>query len=385
MKKRRIKNLIKAKNRIIKAIKNNEKIFLYGDSDLDGISALIILEETIKLLGGKINGIYFPKREEGYGLTKKGISFLKRKKPNLLICLDLGTTNQKEIEKIKKNKIDVIVVDHHNILKENPKAIFVNPKQKGERYPFKAYATCGLVYKLSKEMLPVKLFRNVKKRFLELSLLGTLYDLVPRKGENKKIIDQGIKSLNNPENLGISILLKQDPIKEIKDNSQKIDKMISILSSGDIKNHIPQGYKFLKSNRKEEIRKLLKALIKGYKKRKNKIKKIIKEVEKKIKKEEKFIFEYKRDWEVVYLGASASRICLKYKKPVYLAGKGNSGILMGSIRSPKNINSLDSLKSCSSFLIGYGGHPQASGFRLKKENLEKFKNCLIKYYERKAK
>ena len=193
-----IKNLKKVAQRILKAIKNKEKIVLYGDADLDGVAAVIVLADTIKNLGGKITAIYFPDRElEGYGITEKGLNYLKKlSKKALLISLDCGIGNFKEVVMAKKLGLEVIIIDHHQILDELPEAsIIVDPKQKGDKYPFKELAAAGVVFKLSELLLKNIMTENLRKNFLELTALATIADMMPREEENKVFIEEGLKSL----------------------------------------------------------------------------------------------------------------------------------------------------------------------------------------------
>jgi len=150
-----IKNLKKAAARIKKAIKSNEDIILYGDADMDGISSVIILKEAIENLGGKVRAVYFPDREkEGYGLNKKALADLKKYSPALLISLDCGIGNFEEVETAKEMGFEVIIIDHHEILGRIPNAsIVVDPKQPGDKYPFKQLAAAGLAFKLSEHLL----------------------------------------------------------------------------------------------------------------------------------------------------------------------------------------------------------------------------------------
>jgi len=377
-----IKNLKKVAQRILKAIENKEKIILFGDSDLDGVTSLIILKETIENLGGKVKLVYFSFREDGYGLNKKALIFLKSKAPALLICLDLGIGNFEEVKIAKKYGFEVIIVDHHDILgKLPPASIIVDPKQKGDKYPFKSLAAVGVVFKLSKEILPKSLFTNQERSFLELSALGAIADLMPQVGENKEIIKKGTESLKTSERIGIRVFFERDLIKNSKTNSELASRIISLLNAGQKKDNLTEAYLILSASEISEARKILNTLFKKNIKRKLKIKEIIFEVEKNIltKEKEPMIFEGKNNWSLIFLGPAASKICQKYKKPVFLFTK-KKNLIFGSIRSSKDINNLEALKSCSKFLKTYGGHPQASGFCLKEENLERFKNCLMKFF-----
>ena len=178
----KIKNLTKAANRIKKAILQKERIILYGDADLDGITSVLIAEEAIKSLGGNIVARYFPEREkEGYGVTPKGLEYLKEHAPALLVTFDLGISNFKEIPMAKKLGFSVIVVDHHKVLDKLPKAdIIVDPKQPGDKYPFKEFAACGLSLQLAKELLGKKMSDALYQSMVELAAMGTIADMMAR-------------------------------------------------------------------------------------------------------------------------------------------------------------------------------------------------------------
>ena len=127
----KIKNIEKASERIKEAVKNNEKIILYGDSDCDGICSVVILGEAIKSLGGKISTFAFPDRElDGYGMNFKALEFLKSYSPALFITMDLGIANVKEVEKANEMGFEVIIIDHHEVLDQVPNAkVIVDPQQ----------------------------------------------------------------------------------------------------------------------------------------------------------------------------------------------------------------------------------------------------------------
>ena len=151
----KIKNIEKAAERIRQAAINKERIILYGDSDLDGIASVVILEETIKNLSGEVCAVIFPNREEdGYGINMRALEFLKDKSPALFITLDLGISNIKEVELANKMGFEVIIIDHHQILDSLPAAkIIIDPNQEGDTYYFKELCNAGLTFKLCEEIL----------------------------------------------------------------------------------------------------------------------------------------------------------------------------------------------------------------------------------------
>ena len=381
-----IKNLRKVAERIKKAIENKKNIVVYGDADLDGVSSVIIFKETLKNFGADVKAIYFPDREkEGYGINKNGLNFFKKYAPALFIAFDCGIGNFKEIKQAKKMGFEVIIVDHHEILDEIPVAdIIVDPKQKGDR-SFKYYAAAGLSLKLSEEIFKVfrkKMPESIRQNFLELSAMATIADMMPQEDENKKIINEGIKYLEKSWRPGIQALFELEELRGLN-LFQKIYKINSLLNVRDVENGLPAAYRILTCPSKEEAKILAKKLYNKGEERKEKIEEIINDVEKKIlNKNEPIIFEGSNDWDLSLLGISASYLCAKYKKPVFLFKKGKSES-QGGVRTPKGFNSVEAMKEFSKKLLTYGGHPQASGFRIKNKNIEDFKKHLLKYFDKK--
>lgn len=375
-----IKNLEKAAARILKAVENKERIILYGDADLDGASSIIILQDSIKTLGGKISVVYFPDREkEGYGITEKGLKFLKKKAPALLIAMDCGISNVKEVEIAKKMGFEVIIIDHHEPLDRLPAAaIIVDPKQKKDKYSFKKLACAGVAFKLSEALLKDKMAESIRKSFLELTAIATIADMMPQESENKIFIEQGLSFLKDSWRPGIKAFLRSAYFKEYSDIRQKVSKMISILNVRDVENRLPASYRLLTRSSLKESEKIIAVLLEKTEKRKEKTEKIITETKKRMEnKEEPLIFEGDKKFDLSLVSIVASKLCQEYLKPVFLYKKMLKES-QGTVRTPKNINGVSLMKKCSKYLLTYGGHAQAAGFRVKNENLEKFRECLIK-------
>lgn len=376
-----IKNLKKAARRILKAIKNKERIILYGDADLDGVSSTIILKETIKNLGGQISSIYFPDREnEGYGINEKALNYLKNLAPALFVALDLGIGNFKEAKLAKEIGFELIIIDHHEILDKVPEAsIVVDPKQNDDEYPFKGLANVGIVFKLSQILLGEKFSDNLKNSFLELTALGTLADLMPIVDENKIVVEEGLRSLRKTFRPGLKAFFEflGDGVAE----ADIFQKIIPALNTSERTNHLNEAYLLLTCSSIEGCRELARNLVDKTGKKQTRIKEIVQEVENRIsgKLQEPVIFEGDSSWPLMLAGSVASIVCQRYKKPVFIFKKKEEESC-GSVRNPKDMNSVEAMKKCSDFLITFGGHRQASGFRIKNENLTKFKECLIEYF-----
>jgi len=376
----KIKNLKKASSRIKKAINNKENIILFSDADLDGVTSLIILEETIKNLGGNISSRYiFNREKEGNGLSENALKFLKKYAPGLLILMDCGIGNFKEVDSAQKLGFEVLIIDHHLILGKIPRAeIVIDPKQKTDKYAFKFLAACGICFKLSQELLKNKKCLSLEQSLLELAAIGTLSDKMPLEEDNKTLIEDGLAHLPFTLRPGLKVFFKIFNLGKYFVN-EIVQKIISILQHTEMKNHLNESYKLLTSAHDKEIEKKVKKLIERSLKQLELVKEIVQKIEKKVSSDSVFIFEGEKDVSIDFTGSIASRLFAKFQKPIFIFAVKNN-IIRGSARAPKEINSVEALSHCSFCLKDYGGHAPASGFCLKKQNLGKFKICLEEYF-----
>lgn len=381
----KIKNIEKAAERIKKAVANNERIILYGDSDLDGISSVVILEEAIKSLGGQVDCSFFPDREaDGYGINLKALDMLKEKAPAILITLDLGIGNLEEIDVANKMGFEVIIIDHHEPLDGSPKAsIIVDMKQEDDPYPFKGLANVGVTYNLCLELLGKDISKNLKNSFLELAALGTISDMVPQIEQNQEIIEEGLRSLKNTFRPALRAFLDILGNGEVFEGS--LPKIISALNAAESVKFENESYLLLTSSSLKDCKEMAERLLDKNKYKQTLVKSIVQEIERRIsqKSEAPIIFEGDPSWKLTLAGSVASIICNKYEKPAFIFKKMDKESC-GSVRNPKNTNSVDAMKTCDSFLMTYGGHALASGFRVKNEHLEKFEDCLNKFFKKQA-
>jgi len=379
----KIKNIEKAAERIKKAVQQKERIILYGDSDLDGISSVVILEEAIKSLGGQVDSVFFPDREnDGYGINLNALNMLKGKAPALFVALDLGIGNVKEVEAANRMGFEVIIIDHHETLAGIPEAsIIVDPKQPSDSYSFKGLANVGITYNLCMEVSRKDVSQNLKNSFLELAALGTIADMVPQAEQNNEIIEQGLRSLKNTFRPGLRAFL--DILGSGKVFKDSLPKIISALNAAESVNFENESYSLLTCSDMPECRRLAQTLLDKNFLKQQKVKSIIQEVERRLsqKSNEPIVFEGDPAWNLTLAGPVASTVCSKYEKPVFIFKKMGKESC-GSVRNPKGTNSVEAMKTCHGFLMTYGGHAQASGFRIKNENLEKFKICLSNYFKK---
>ncbi len=390
----KIKNLKEVAERIKLAIKNGERIIIYGDSDCDGICSSVILKEAIKNIpfdpvqgkGGQVDCVVFPNREnDGYGINLKALEMLKAKAPALFITLDLGIGNIKEVEIANALGFEVIIVDHHEILGKVPEAsLVVDPKQPGDESGLTYLANVGITFMLAEELLGENFSAQLRNSFLELTALATISDMVPQIQENKIYIEEGLRSIKTTFRPGLKAFMELVGYGEIVAGGfYKIIGAINSAESIDFKN---DAYLLLTESSPEKCRELAQILIDKTNLKQQNIQRIVDEIERRItsKKSEPIIFEGDPAWRLVLAGSAASVISQRYQKPTFIYKKMDTESA-GSVRSPlEGQNSVDAMKTCMDILITYGGHPKASGFRCKNENLEELKKRLSEYFKNHA-
>lgn len=370
-----IKNLKEAAERIKVEAKKGAKIIIVTDSDLDGVCSAIILKDVIYNLAEKIPLLIFPNREfEGYGLTLSTLSKIEKEAPALLILLDCGITSFDEVEMARKMGFFVLIIDHHEVINKLPLAdIIVNPKQISDETGFKEFATVGLVLNVAKELLKEKMTNAQRENYFELAALATLADMMPRKGENQKIIEEGLKTIEHSWRPAFNVFFKKAGGRNLM---EKILHLISLLNIREVKNGIPTSFRFLSLISQKEVENFLEELEVKSKERKNKIKDLVEKVKENVRGDDPIIFEGSEEFEFSLISAVASQLCQRFKRPVFIYKKVNS-FSQGTARAPVGYNLIEMMKRASQYLISFGGHPQAAGFRILNENLERFKENLI--------
>ncbi len=376
-----IKNLQEAAQRIKLAVTNNEKIILYGDSDLDGIASTVILREAIGNIGGQVSQVLFPDREnDGYGINARALQKVQGAAPALFITLDLGISNVKEIAALNDMGFSVIVVDHHQVLEGIPLAqIVVDPQQAGDQSGATYLANVGLAFKLAEELLGPHISAQLKNSFLELTALATISDMVAQIEDNKRFIEEGLRSIRHTFRPGLRAFL--DILGEGEVLSNGFYKVISALNAAESIDFNNESYQLLTSSSKSECMELAQDLLSKTNYKQMRIKQISEEVERRIAKKPTapIIFEGDPAWKLLLAGPAASIIYTKYQKPTFIFKYGDSESC-GSVRAPKGMDSVAAMKTCKELLVTFGGHAQASGFRVSNENLDLFREGLIKYF-----
>ena len=373
----------KAVDRIIKAIENKEKVVIFGDYDVDGITSTTVLKKFLEERGLEV-GYYIPNRlKEGYGLNKDAIKQIVENKTDLMITVDCGITGIEEIEYANSLGMETIITDHHEPIDILPNAIaVVDAKRKDNTYPFNQLAGVGVVFKLI-QALCTKLGLDEKEnlKYLDIVCLGTIADIVPLVDENRVIAQLGLKLIEIGRNPVIKSILLSAGYKELTSTTVSFGIAPRVNACGRM-GHADEALKLFLSDNLEEIHNMTSLLNEYNKERQDKEKKIFDEAIRKIEYENELENEIivlsNEGWHHGVIGIVASKITEMYLKPSILLCE-EDGICKGSGRSIPGLDLHDALCATSKNLDKYGGHAMAIGLSLKKENLKAFKNDINKY------
>lgn len=372
----------KSVDRLIRALDSGELITLWGDYDVDGVAGIALLYRTLTSLGAQLR-FYIPHRQnEGYGLSEKGIMEAAKAGSTLIITVDCGVTSIREIELGAKRGIDVLVTDHHLPPSSLPPAAgIVDPKLEGERYPFRELAGVGVAFKLihalwTKRKLPIETL----KEELDLVALGTVADVVPLIGENRVFSRSGIRKLNRTQKQGLRALLKLVGLSDTRIGSHHILFVLAprLNASGRMA-EARRAVELLISEDELESIELSKELDSLNSERKYVEDRIFSEAismaEEADPGKNPILVLAKDGWHPGVIGICASRIADKYWRPTILVAF-EDGEGKGSARSIPSFHIYEALDGCREYLQDFGGHSQAAGLRIDRENLDLFREKL---------
>lgn len=363
-------------DKILAKKEKNEKIFIYGDYDVDGITAAVFLVKVFSEIGIDVD-YYIPNRmEEGYGLDKKAIDFMKKRNCKLVITVDTGVNSIEDVKYAESLGIEVIVTDHHKSTKdkEDEELLLLNPKL-SDTYEFKYLSGAGVALKVAQGVYE-KLNADMGKlyQYMDIVMIGTVADVVPMVDENRIIIKEGLKILSKTKVKGLMYLLKYLKFQNKEINTTDVSYFISPLinSLGRI-GVSKMGADFFLKNDEFEIYNIIEEMKKSNKKRRELEKAIYEEADHKIKKMDKkslkCAFLYSKKWHPGVIGVVSSRLSVKYNMPIALVAlRDNIG--KASCRSVKGVSVFNIFHTMKDKLVRFGGHDLASGFIVKQENLK---------------
>lgn len=377
----------KALKRIEKAVKTGEKVLIYGDYDVDGVTASTLMEQALKMSGITEIKIMLPDRfVDGYGMSERLIKEAKKGKFTLVITVDCGSRNHKIIEKLNKEHIDTIVTDHHECEKTIPKAVAViNPHRqdyKGEE-SLRNLAGVGVAFKLAQGLTEKNLIKNGQEKwFLDLVLLGTICDSMFLTKENRILTYFGKIVLEKTRRPGLLELMKNARVKNITSESVGFQIGPRLNAAGRL-DTAKIALDLLRTTSNTEAAKLAKKLEDLNKKRRDEQRAAVKEIAERFKEhpQDTPVIIETGDYHEGIIGIVAGRLMETYKKPSFILTEVEDGIFKGSGRSFGDFNLADALLAAKDIIESGGGHAAAAGVKIKQENLFKFYEKINDYYK----
>lgn len=372
-----MKNMDLAVNRLENAIKNEEKILLFGDYDVDGTTAVALMYGFLKSYCPTID-FYIPDRyAEGYGISFQGIDYAKDNGQTLIIALDCGIKAIDKVIYAKEKGIDFIICDHHEPGNEIPDCIVLDQKQKDCSYPYKELSGCGVGFKLLQGFLN---HRNEPMEklypFLDLLAISIGADIVAITGENRILCAHGLRILNESPRVAFKELLE---VSGKKFPLTLTDVVFIIAPRINAAGRIRSGrmaVELMISEDQEEMNRLSKEINADNLERRSLDQRITAEAIQQIKENPTFeetasTVVFDASWHKGVVGIVASRLIEKYYRPTIVLTESN-GLVGGSARSIANFDLYKALTECEDLLEQFGGHQHAAGMTLKRENLDVF-------------
>lgn len=372
-------------SRIKQAIKTQEKVLIYGDYDVDGVTASTVMEEALKSAGLSLENIsiMLPDRfADGYGMSPKLIDYAKKNGVTLVITVDCGSHNREIVDELNRLQIDSIITDHHEAPDDLPEAIAViNPHRKDlpvdELYNL---AGVGVAFKVAEALVKEGMIAaGQEKWLLDLVVLGTICDSMVLIGENRILGFYGLKVLARTRRAGLKELMQRAGVKKL--NSESIGFQIGPrlnaagrLESADL------SLNLLRAPSQIESAPLAERLEQLNKKRKTEQLSAMREIKERGISNDSVIVEV-GDWHEGVLGIIAGHLVNDYHKPAFALTKTTDGFLKGSGRSFGDFNLAEALNFAKDTIVGGGGHAGAAGVRLEKKNLADFSRALNDYYQ----
>ncbi|MDP2934485.1 MAG: single-stranded-DNA-specific exonuclease RecJ [bacterium] len=390
-----IKPVIK---RINQAAVKKEKVVIFADYDADGICGGVILSEILKSVNIE-QDIYIPDRnKEGYGLNFKAIEEIAKKGVKLILTIDCGITDFEEVKLANKLGMDVIIIDHHEIPKKLPPAVaIIDPKQKKDKYPFKDLAATGVAFKVLQAFFKTKKIPiKEEKWLLDLVAIATVTDSMLLLGENRTLVRYGLIVLSQTRRIGLRELMKIARVKPVF-NPQTLETNLNTYTLGFILgprlnaasriDHGATAYKLLTAITEDNAREVSLKLEQKNQERQRTTERILKEARNRVlgySSKRKIIFEGDETWIAGIVGLVAQKLTDEFCLPCFIYQKMKD-YSIGSVRGVPGFNVVKALTKCKKFLIEFGGHYGAAGFRILNKNLKDFHQAMEKYSNRELK
>ena len=373
-----ISDMEKAVERIIKAIENQEKVTIYGDYDVDGITSITVLKSFLQDRGLAVES-YIPNRlEEGYGLNKQAIEKIAKSGCQLMITVDCGISAIEEINYANSLGIETIVTDHHEPGTELPKALAViDNKRKDSTYPFRELAGVGVVFKVIQAIgMKLELKEEEYLKYLDIVCVGTISDIVPLVNENRVIAKLGLMLIRQTKNIGLRSIINSSGYTKIDSNSISFGIAPRINACGRM-GKAEEALELLMSKNYNQVSELTQKLNNHNRVRqeteKNIFENAVKQIEEEHLENNNAIIVGGHNWHHGVIGIVSSKITEMYFKPSILLSFEEDGIGKGSGRSIPGFDLHDALMQCMDTIEKFGGHSMAVGITVRKEKFKRFR------------
>jgi single-stranded-DNA-specific exonuclease len=369
-----------AVNRVYKALMSGEKMAIYGDFDVDGITATALLVQGLGELGGNVVP-YIPHRvQEGYGLRIPALEKLHKQGVTLVITVDTGITAIAEIEKARKMGMEILVTDHHVPLDELPPAsIIVDPKRTDSTCPFKEFAGVGVAFKLLEGMLSGSKRDELLNSSLELVTLGTIADMSPLVSENRHWVKAGLRLLSKTKRVGLIELMHAANVEKSRLTTETISYQIGPrLNSAGRLDDAGTSYQLLVTQDHAEARLLAADLEEKNRERQRLVAETYDKARRQILEDgadRVILMASDADYPPGVIGLVAGRLADEFYRPVILYKLGTE-TCRGSARSIPEFDLMEALKSCHHLLTRYGGHARAAGFNMHIRDMQQLQKRL---------
>lgn len=383
-----MKDMDKAVERITTAVENGEKICVYGDYDADGVTSTSLLYSYLRDSLGADVMFYIPTRTgEGYGMNKGAVDKIHSQGVTLIITVDNGISAREEIDYTNSLDIDTVITDHHMPSGAIPKAVaVVNAHQKDDKSPFKDFSGVGVAFKLvmaiEGEYADVD---SLLENFSDIATLGTIGDIVPLVGENRTLVKNGLRHIQNSDRIGINAMKQESGIAEKEINSSNVAfTLVPRINAGGRLGSSEKSVNLLLTEDEDEAVTIADKLGMDNRERQSIEKEILASIDEEVRRtpnivNDKILVFAGKGWHQGVVGIVASRIKDIYDKPTIIIGIDDDGVARGSGRSVEGFSLCDAVFACSEHLTHYGGHPMAVGISLEKEKINDFRKAINAY------
>ncbi|HEY78830.1 MAG TPA: single-stranded-DNA-specific exonuclease RecJ [Dehalococcoidia bacterium] len=365
--------------RVYQALLSGESIAVYGDFDVDGITGTALLVQGLSALGGKVIP-YIPHRlTEGYGLKTAALEKLHQQGIGLVISVDCGITALPEVKRARRRGMDIVITDHHTPLETIPPAVaIVDPKRGDSAYPFSQLTGAGVALKLLQALYQSIGREAPLETILDLVALGTVADVAPLLGENRYLVKQGLRLINNAPRLGLREIIASAGLETGNLDAETISWIIAPrLNAAGRLAHAMTSYRLLMTDSPREAQAMARWLEQKNSERQRLTEKAMARAREQVLAREisPLLFAGDREIQVGIAGLVAGRLSEEFYRPTVVIKVGEK-ISSGSCRSIPEFNIILALNQCHRLFYHFGGHSQAAGFTLPTRNLPRLKEHL---------